>query len=218
MWCLILQVKPWDSIHLCIYCSYSLCFFSFCTISMPWGFESGKSNILFIAWKITFFLTENNSVHSSACVKMLAAWKMLRGSILTSLWSYLYSPWAPWISLLKAFLIHLGNNWDQLEAVSSEAAFPVVELPLTNCQSSSDRQREDGFEGYKSSTVRLNYKVEELWLSIWNMVWMMGCSIYKWLVVRILEMERRMGLNYSTRVEWNVWQGIKLKNQGWPRW
>lgn len=112
-------------------------------------------------------------------------------SILTSLWSCLYL-WVLWISLLSAFAIHCGNKWEQLDTVSPEANLhlKILEMQqghphtvqynfLSKSQNPDDRQQGDGFKGYKSSTMRLNHKVEQLWLCIRNMLWVTQSSIYK---------------------------------------
>lgn len=106
----------------------------------------------------------------SGCVNVVAVWLKLGGSLLTSLWSYLYL-WFFWISLLKAFPIHCRNKWEQLQIVSPEASLHLknpgnAAVTKTSCnffsksQNPCDRQQGDGFKGYKSFTVRLNHKVE----------------------------------------------------------
>lgn len=75
-----------------------------------------------------YFLSVS-SVHPSGCVNVVAVWLKLGGSILTSLWSYPYL-WVLWISLLKAFAIHCGNKWEQLDTVSPEANLHLKILEL----------------------------------------------------------------------------------------
>lgn len=94
---------------------------SYCNVLIPNFLWQWKNKYAFYSLKEWVFFIPYNSVRSSACIKVVAEQQMLRGSILTSLWSHPYSPWALWISLLKVFLIHLGNNWDQLEVASSGA-------------------------------------------------------------------------------------------------
>lgn len=195
---------------------------------------SEETNILFIAWK-SEFSSQYNSVHSSAFIKVAAQRQMLRGSILTSLWSYPCSPWALRISLLKAFLIHLGNNWDQLEAaLSGPTCIWKSWRYSTPIQSYNFlwqavlklhwQAQEDGFEGYRSSAEKLNHKVEQLWLFIRNMLWLMGCPISKWLLKRrvfFLLFEKGDGtvcVCVVVRGGLIVWHCIRHKNQGWRAW
>lgn len=177
---------------------------SYCSIPIsnsPRGTESEKTNILSIAWK-SELSSQYNSVRSSAFIKVATERQTLKGSILTSLWSYPYSPWALWISLLKAFLIHLGNNWDQLEAAlsgltciwkSRRCSTPIQSytFPWQAVRKLHWQAEEDGLEGYRSSPEKLNHKVEQLWLSIRKTLWLMGCPVSELLLISFFVQERR---------------------------
>lgn len=179
--------------------------------------EREKINILFIACE-SELSSQYNSVRSSAFIKVATVRQTLRGSILTSLWSYPYSPWALWISLLKAFLIHLGNNWDQLEAAlsgltciwkSRRCSTPIqsYNIPWQAVLKLHWQAEEDGFEGYRSSAEKPNHDVEQLWLAIRYMLWVMG-----WSVSKLLFYYPRMGMGVLY-----IWYSITHNNQRLPR-
>lgn len=88
------------------------------------------------------------------------------------------------VSSLDFFVKSLCNSlWKQVRTVRHcvTRGQPAFENPGTaagpssynffsKSQNPGNRQQGDGFKGYKSSTVRLNHKVEQLWLCLRNML------------------------------------------------